>query len=297
MEKLLTGEFKLTIDILIGVFIGEVIIRLKLAEKLLKIFIPFLKKHNIPPVSGLALAVSAGSPKAGAAIISSALANSEINENCALWTMQMLHFPPYLKRWPSTFTLSVSMAGLAGFFFGISLIFSSLMRFVIAFFMLKKDRVNAAPSSYEIKTSKHSISLAKKLIRTLPLAWLFYALAFSIVPSLNKFFQSIFAGHDTFLPLAAWTVAAASIAHVSSALALVSGSLASGELNISQAVFALILGNCLGSATRILRMNAGYYFGLFQAKTAQKLLLMNFITIMIPSLMNLFFAALALFMM
>ena len=296
MQKLLTGELKLTIDILIGLAIGEIIIRLKVADKLLKIFIPFLKRHNIPPVSGLALAVSAGSSKAGAAIISSALANSEISEKTALWSIQLLHFPAYLRRWPSTFALSVSMAGISGAFFGLSLIFSSALRFIIAFFMLKREHGNSKPDqkNYELATSKHSVKFVKKLIKTLPLAWLFYALAFSIVPGINKFFQSIFAGHDTFLPLSGWTVAAASIAHVSSALALTGGSLASGELSVAQAVFALILGNCLGSATRILRMNAGYYFGLFTAKLAQKMLIWNFITIMIPSIMNLIFAALAL---
>ncbi|MBQ7592722.1 MAG: hypothetical protein IJU48_00035 [Synergistaceae bacterium] len=292
MEKLLTGELNLTIDILIGLLIGEIIIKLKLPDKILKIFMPFLKRHNIPPVSGLALAVSAGSSKAGAAIISSALANNEISQNCALWSVQLLHFPAYLRRWPSTFALSVSMAGSAGFFFGISLIFSSFIRFIIAFMMLKRERLNSKPDekNYELGQSKHSIKFVKKLIKTLPLAWIFYALAFSIVPGLNKFFQSIFAGHNTLLPLAGWTIAAASIAHVSSALALTGGSLASGELTISQAVFALILGNCLGSATRILRMNAGYYFGLFEARIAQKMLVMNFITIMIPSIINLIFA-------
>lgn len=296
MNKLLIGEFWLTIDILIGIAVGEIIIRLKLADKLLKKIMPFLQRHKIPSVSGLALAVSAGSPKAGAAIISSALANSQITQNCALWSVQMLHFPPYLRRWPSTFALAVSMAGVAGVFFGLSLIFSSFLRFVIAFMMLKREHVNSEPdnSDYELGKSRHKLDIMKKLIKTLPLAWLFFALAFSLVPVVNKFFVSAFSGRDTFLPLAGWAVAAASIAHVSSALALAGGSLASGELSVSQAVFALILGNCLGSATRILRMNAGYYFGLFQAKLAQKMLVWNFITIMIPSLINLTFAGLAL---
>ena len=296
MEKLLTGEFWLTIDILIGLTIGEIIIRLKLADKLLKIIMPFLRRNNIPSVTGLALAVSAGSSKAGAGIISSALANSEISQNCALWSMQMLHFPPYLKRWPSTFALAVSMAGSAGAFFGAALIFSSFMRFVIAFFMLKREHVNSEPveQDYELGKSRHNFNIMKKLIKTLPLAWLFFALAFSLVPVVNKFFVSAFSGRDTFLPLAGWTVAAASIGHVSAALALAGGSLAAGELTVAQAVFALILGNCLGSATRNLRMNGGYYFGLFQAKMAQKLLLWNFITIMIPSLLCLIFAAFAL---
>ena len=288
MNGLIRGEIYLTVDIILGMIFAELVMKFRIADILMRHVIP----KDIPSVTGLAVAVSAGSSKAGAAIISSALANNEISQNCALWSVQLLHFPAYLRRWPSTFALSVSMAGSAGFFFGISLIFSSFIRFIIAFMMLKRERLNSKPDekNYELGQSKHSIKFVKKLIKTLPLAWIFYALAFSIVPGLNKFFQSIFAGHNTLLPLAGWTIAAASIAHVSSALALTGGSLASGELTISQAVFALILGNCLGSATRILRMNAGYYFGLFEARIAQKMLVMNFITIMIPSIINLIFA-------
>lgn len=89
-------------------------------------------------------------------------------------------------------------------------------------------------------------------------------------------------------------VAAGSIAHVSSALAMAGGALASGELNTEQAVFALILGSGLGTATRILRQNAGYYFGLFPARTAQKMLFLNFITIMPVIIINILIAGLAL---
>ena len=112
------------------------------------------------------------------------------------------------------------------------------------------------------------------------------------MPVLNKFFQEIFINSKVleFLPLAGWTVAAGSVARVSVALALAGGALSSGELNIAQAVFALILGSGLGTATRLLRMNAGYYFGFFPARTAAKMLLTNFIVIMSFFILNLFFA-------
>ena len=205
----------------------------------------------------------------------------------------MLPFPSYLRRWPGTFILSVSMAGRAGAFFALSLIFRSAARF---FFALKKLRVRS--EGLEIRSEKnfsYKFSTGKffaKLIKTLPYAWIFFALTYSLVPVINKFFENNIK-FLSFLPLAGWTVAAGSVAHVTSALALAGGALASGELDTAQAAFSLILGSGLGTATRILRQNAGYYFGLFAPKTARKMLLMNFLTIMPLIILNLFFASLA----
>ncbi len=102
------------------------------------------------------------------------------------------------------------------------------------------------------------------------LAWFFYAVAFALVPYAESAFRRWFMG-GSFLPLAGWAVAAASMAHVSAALALTGGSLAAGELSVAQAVFALLLGNGLGIVTRALRQNAGYYFGLFPAGLARSM--------------------------
>ena len=49
---------------------------------------------------------------------------------------------------------------------------------------------------------------------TLPLAWFFYAVAFALVPYAESAFRRWFMG-GSFLPLAGWAVAAASVAHVS----------------------------------------------------------------------------------
>lgn len=294
MEKLITGEIHLTIDILIGLLLGEIILRLKVADMLLRRIMPFLQRHNIPPVTCISLAVSAGSPKAGAGLLSRSLEQGEISESCALWSILMLQYPAYLRRWPGTFALCVSVAGKAGFFFGLSLIFSASVRFLIAFAMLKRVKASSQGWEYEAAALKPTMRLAKRLLKTMPIAWLFFAVAYSLVPVVNKFFQTVFAGSDGILPLSGWAVAAGSIAHISAALALAGGGLASGELSVSECVFALILGNCLGTITRILRKNAGYYFGLFPMRTAQKMLALNFLTIILPIIICLIFAGIAL---
>ena len=289
MNHLLKDELNLTLDIIFGLVIGEIFFRTGIADFILKKF----SRLKIPTVTALAVAVSAGSSKTGAALIASALEKNQISEHDAVWSVLMLPFPSYLRRWPGTFILSVSMAGRAGAFFALSLIFRSAARF---FFALKKLRVRS--EGLEIRSEKnfsYKFSTGKffaKLIKTLPYAWIFFALTYSLVPVINKFFENNIK-FLSFLPLAGWTVAAGSVAHVTSALALAGGALASGELDTAQAAFSLILGSGLGTATRILRQNAGYYFGLFHQRTARKMLAMNFFTIMPLIILNLIFASLA----
>ena len=292
MEGLLKGELNLTLDIIFGLIIGEIIIRLGLVEFILKKF----SRLKIPPVTALAVALSAGSSKTGAAVIASALEKNQISERVAIWSVLMLPFPSYLRRWPGTFILSLSMAGSAGAFFALSLMFRSAARFFFAcLFLIRGEELGVRREGLEIRNYSLSTSyfLIHHLKKTLPYAWLFFAISYSIVPVINKFFEAnikIF----SFLPLAGWTVAAGSLSHVSAALALAGGAIESGELNTAQAAFALILGSGLGTATRILRQNAGYYFGLFPVSTAKKMLMMNFFTIMPLIILNLIFAGLAL---
>ena len=300
------GEVKLTIDIILGLMLGEMIIRFRVADTLLKRFMPFLERHNIPKITGLALGASLGSSRTGAAIISSALTNHELTEHEAVWSVLMLPFPAYLRRWPSTMIMSVSLAGLSGGIFALSLLLRSAARFFLAYSFLKNAH-QAAARTLPIKISSDAGSLApivppnacgkqrkaaSHILMTLPTAWICFAVTYSLVPFLKGYFRAKFTG--SLLPLCGWGVAAASLGHISSALALAGGGLASGELRESEAVFALILGSGLGTATRLLRQNAGYYFGLFSPKTAQKLLFLNFITIMPIIMMNLLFSGLAL---
>ena len=284
------GELNLTLDIFFGVLIGDVIIRLGVADFILKKF----SRLRIPPVTALAVALSAGSSKTGAAVIASALEEKKISERDALWSILMLPFPSYLRRWPATFMLAVSMAGRAGAFFALSLMFRSAARFIWAYKKLKlTNKIETSNENFKIKKQSRELKLTKKLLKTLPYAWAFFAVTYSLVPLINKFFETNLK-FLSFLPLSGWTVAAGSVAHVSAALGLAGGALASGELNTAQATFALILGSGLGTATRILRQNAGYYFGLFQPAMARRMLIMNFLTIMPLIILNLIFAGLAL---
>ncbi len=292
MNELLRGEIYLTAEIIIGLLFAEVILRLKIPDVIMKHFVP----KNIPPVTALAVAVSAGSSKAGAAIISSSLSRGEISESSAVWSVLMLPLPSYLRRWLSTFALSLSMAGKAGGIFALSLLSRSILRFMTALYFLRRENRNRTFQNHNAESfpkARNYFNLYT-LAKTIPLAWIFFALSYILVPFADEIMREIFADGDTFLPLSGWAVSAASIGHVNAALSIAGGAIHSGELSVSQGVFALILGSGLGTVTRILRQNAGYYYGLFEKRTATKMLMMNFATIIPLIMINLIFAGLAL---
>ena len=294
MAGLIKGEILLTVHVLLGLALGELITRLRLPEKFLSRFAGML---HVNPTTALAVASSIASSKTGAAILSSAFSHGQISERCAVWSVLMLSLPSYLRRWPSTLILAVSMAGKAGCIYALVMLAITAGRFLIAYrFLLtaaessgaELEAAGAVPKVPSLKSS------AKKALKLLPVAWVFYGAAYMLVPILNNYLSylsEIFKlSKGGILPLAGWTAAASALVRVNAALAFVGGAMASGELGVSQAVFALLLGSGLGTFTRILRMNAGYYFGFFPLKTARKMLLMNYVTIVPLILMSILIA-------
>ena len=290
LKALLRGELWLTFDILLGLLIGDLVLRWGLADRLMRRMMPWLRRHGIGPLVGLALTLSLGSAKAGAAVLASALSEGRIDRHTALWGTLSLAFPAYLRRWPATLVLSVSMTGLVGGIFALVLILRSLVRFALVVCVLRSRESGELPLEEVPDRRRMGWGFYRKLGMTLPLAWFFYAVAFALVPYAESAFRRWFMG-GSFLPLAGWAVAAASVAHVSAALALTGGSLAAGELSAAQAVFALLLGNGLGIVTRALRQNAGYYFGLFPAGLARSMLFWNVGTVALLTGLSLGLAA------
>ena len=273
-ERLLRGELSLTVDILIGFAVGAVVIRTGLADRLLRRLLPRLKRFGIGATLGAALTVSVGSSKAGAAVVASALDAGKISPRTAKWGTLLLAFPAYLRRWVSTMILACSLAHLAGGLFALTLLFRSAAKFALELFILNRGEHDDRPLEELSAAKKESAKkFALRLLKTLPWAWLFYALAMLLVPPTERALHAWLKG-SAFIPLPALAVAAASFAHVSAALALAGGSLA-GELTTAQAVFALLLGNSLSLLTRLVRTNAGYYFGFFPRQVAQSMLVWN----------------------
>ncbi len=286
-SALLMGELRLTLDILAGLAVGAAVIRSGFADKLMKKSLPFLRRFGIGSVLGMALTISLGSAKAGAALIASSLSEGRIAERPAKIGTLMLAFPAYLHRWPATMVMAASLAGMPGAIFGLTRLVRSGARFALLAAARRRGEGEIGVAAEGAECPARRIKFGRRMLRTLPIAWFFYAAAYALVPWAEDTLRGWLLGGTAFLPLAGLAVSAASIAHVSAALALAGGSLAAGELTAAQAVFALLFGNSLGIVTRLFRANAGYYFGLFPRNTAKELLFWNFAT-------TAFFAALTL---
>ena len=145
LKALLRGELWLTFDILLGLLIGDLVLRWGLADRLMRRMMPWLRRHGIGPLVGLALTLSLGSAKAGAAVLASALSEGRIDRHTALWGTLSLAFPAYLRRWPATLVLSVSMTGLVGGIFALVLILRSLVRFALVVCVLRSRESGELP--------------------------------------------------------------------------------------------------------------------------------------------------------
>ena len=64
LKALLRGELWLTFDILLGLLIGDLVLRWGLADRLMRRMMPWLRRHGIGPLVGLALTLNLGSAKA-----------------------------------------------------------------------------------------------------------------------------------------------------------------------------------------------------------------------------------------
>lgn len=294
-NSLLKDELRLSLDILLGMAVGLAVMRSGLADRLMNRLMPYLSKAGVGPVLGMALTVSLGSAKAGAALLASAFYEGRISERTAKWGTLMLSFPAYLHRWPSTLVLAVSLAKIPGAIFAVILLLRPAARFLLLIFIYRSGEHAEQPADTTVpQAAACSFKIGKKLLQMLPLAWIFYAAAFTFVPWVESFMKGWLLG-SRFFPVAGLAVAAASIANMSLALALTGGSVAAHELTIAQAVFALLVGNGLGILTRLIRTNAGYYFGLFPGGLANKMLWLNLGTTAPFSILTVLLAAIPLF--
>ncbi len=281
--RLLRGEFLLTVNVVVGLALGKLLISSGLLDRGLRRWLPFLARWGIPPVVIVAMATSVGSSRAGSAAIAAAFDEGRLERREALFGTLCLSFPAYCRRWITTATLSVSLAGKAGLIYATVLLFRSFCRFFISLVLLirygsKTERHQAAQELPDLRL--RPIRILPLLKRTLPWAWGFYALAFVATPYLSAW---VGANLDELplLPAAGVTVALSALAHNSAALAAAGGSLAGATLTCSQAVLALLLGNALGLLQRSARTQFTFWIGIFPGGLFRSLIFWYFV-VLIP---------------
>lgn len=295
---LLEAEATLTLNITIGLAVGELILALGVVERFFAPLVPLLGRSGINEKIAAAMLLAAGSSRSAAALISGAYANHEVTREEATLGTLSLSFPGYLRRWIGTATMASAIAGTAGFIFSLVLLLRSACRFAwVVAILVRRGRGRTVsghmpppPSSPEWR--QRARKLGKMLARSLPWAWAFFALTYALVPLVDAFFTEHIArlGFYSFIPAEGWAIAVSSLAHVTAALSSASGAMASGALGVGQAVLALLVGNMVGSVTRTMRQNVGYWVGIFPKELIPGLLRWHFATTMILEVVSIFIA-------
>jgi hypothetical protein len=246
--------------------------------------------------------VSLGSPRSGAALVAAAYADGDLSKEEATYGTLSLAFPGYLRRWVGTVAMAFGMAGLAGLIYAGVLIARSAIRFIWMTCLLRGLRRRGGTSKDPVSEKRADIPrsdprarrkrLLKTLTRSLPWAWFFFAITYSVMPMVENLFTDGVArwGLRFFLPPEGWAVAVSALAHVTAALSSAGGALASGELSVAQAVLALLVGNMIGTITRTMRQNVGYWMGIFPASLVPNLLRLHLLTMFSLEIVSIFTA-------
>lgn len=270
-SDLLRGEVLLTLNLVGMTLLGEFLLRRGWLEWLASPLSVLFRRRPLSSIVRSALLISIGSSRIGSTLLATAWKDGRINDDEAFWGTLSLSFPGYLRRWVTTMASSVALAGWAGLWFSLMVLLRSALRFIWFFRRIPRSSEETLAEGEAPSPRTLSGPIWRPLMRTLPLAWLFYGLTWWLVPLANDVLTRSFAG--SWMPLAGWAVAAAGMGNLTASLAAAGGALATGELTTIQALVALLLGSGLSSLTLALRQNAAWWMGLYPLPMARSLLL------------------------
>ena len=302
-SALFRAECMLTLNISAGLITGEIILSLGIVDLIFAPIVPFLSRHGIHRTIAGAMLVALGSARSGAAMIAGSFAEGGISKEEATYGTLSLAFPGYLRRWVGTAAMAFGIAGIAGLIYAVILVARSAVRFAWVVFLLARRGSAGAGDSSAAKAPDAGNGLKQSprarrrrlfatICRSLPWAWLFFALAYAAMPFVERAFTDYVAlwGLHAFLPPDGWAVAASALAHVMAALSSARAALADGDLSVPQAVLALLVGNMVGTVTRTMRQNVGYWMGIFPKELVPGLLRWHLTTMFSLEIATIFMA-------
>ncbi|MCX7827717.1 MAG: hypothetical protein N2315_00700 [Thermanaerothrix sp.] len=298
IRGLLWAEAKLTVSILAGAVAGEAMVRLKVTDALFRPIERLLSNCRINRHALSAMAVSVASPRVGAAMLASAHGEGQITREDAVFGTLCLAFPAYIKRWIATAPVAIGIAGSLGLIYSTVLIARSALRFLLCLGLLVKrgsggpvestSPQQSAMGSRAIPSASHW-GLIMATLRSLPMAWGFFGLTFFLMPRLESAALRLLNGA---VSPSALTVITSALVHSSASLASADGALSAGLISPAGALLALLMGNCLGTFTRVLRQNMGYWVGIFPSEVLKPLAIWHMGTLLLFEFLSIALAGL-----
>ena len=307
--RLLQAELRLTMNIVFGLVAGELLLSSGIMDRLFAPLVPRLERWGVHREVAGAMLVAMGSSRLAAGMLSAAQDDGGITRREATFGTLSLAFPAYLRRWVVTVTVAAGIAGPAGLIYAAVLLVRSGLRFVWAIWLLRRcsptrgtgsggektsvpDPVRAVP---EANRGPRFGRLPGLLRRSLPWAWGFFALTYALLPQIEYLFTHHVArgGFLRFLPPEGWAVSVSALAHATAALASAAAAMKAGDLDVSHAVLALLVGNLVGTLTRTMRQNVGYWMGIFPREMVPGLVRWHLGTLLPLEIASIFLAWLA----
>lgn len=310
--QLLRAELLLTGNVIFGLVVGELILSSGIVDRLFAPLIPRLERKGIRPMVAGAMLVALGSSRPAAGMLSSGYTDGALTRGEATFGTLSLAFPAYLRRWVTTVTVAASIAGRAGLIYAVILLARSALRFIWVVCLLRRsapaldtasppgDAADFGGLPAKERTAGLSPSIRRKrvlrmLAYSLPWAWFFFALTYALMPQVEYLFTRHVAGSAlfSFLPPEGWAVSVSALAHATAALASAGGALKTGDLDVAHAVLALLVGNMVGTFTRTMRQNVGYWVGIFPRELVPGLMRWHLATLLSLEVLSIFLVWLA----
>lgn len=283
----LLGEARLTVSVLFGILAGWWLIKLKVPQFILARIGPMVCRCGIHPDLVIALALSLGSSRVATGMIASSFERGDLDRDEVVFGTLLLSFPGYIHRWVGTLGISIGLAGTAGLIYALSLMLRSLVRFAFFLFLLVKKKRPFTSCLVEWDKEKPVPPVWPMIKRTLPWGWGAFSLVYWGMPIVEPYFQQLSGS----VPPVILSVALSGVAHNTAALAAAGAGLSAGSLSVGDAVLALLLGNLLGTFSRVIRQNLAFWAGVFPGKILTSLMLWNIGTLIPLALLWTFTAA------
>jgi hypothetical protein len=273
LRGLLIGEARLTLSLIAGALAGELMVRYRVTDRVFRPVERLVRRLRVNPQAISAMTVSVASPRVGAAMLASAHSRGEITQEDAVFGTLCLAFPAYVKRWLVTAPMAAALAGPLGVLYSSVLIFRSAARFLLCLHLLRRRGSGGSspavddPAEGRTATASEGRFLRQGL-RSLPLAWIFFGVTYWAMPAVEAWALD---NLRWLVSPSGLTVVTSALAHSTASLASAKGALEAGSLSLPGALLALLMGNALGTFTRVLRQNVGYWVGIFPGEVLRPL--------------------------
>ena len=278
---------KISIVVLISMFIMNYLINAGIMRKFSEVMEPFTRHLNINPFSISSILVCFFSPTVGYSILAEGLKDKKLNEKELIGTSLANSFPSVLSHILTFFIpVVIPILGLTGVLFVLIRLGVAFVKSVIGLIYLtmvsqkntfevpeKLNKINKRENLE--KSLKSTLRFSKRLIPVMFITMflVIYLSKIGVFDYLNNFVKPItdMLGLNPNIGVLSLT----EIINVQASIVMAGGFLNEGILNSKEILIGLVIGNVLTFSTRYMKHSLPLHVSLFGAKLGTKIVMIN----------------------